>query len=152
MANTYTQLLVQLVFAVKGRRSLVAESFREQVEKYMCGILTNHQCKPLAVYCNPDHCHLLFGLHPTQSVADVAKAVKANSSRYINENGWVAGRFEWQQGYGAFSYARSQLDVVVNYIRNQPIHHAKKHSGMNTSNFWKNLKSNTMKPICLILI
>lgn len=126
MANTYTQVIIQLVFAVKGRRCLISEHFREQVEKFMCGIISNKQSKPLAIYCNPDHCHVLFGLHPSVSIADMARDIKSNSSRFINENGWVRGKFEWQQGYGAFSYNRSLLNTIVRYILNQREHHRKK--------------------------
>lgn len=123
MANTYTQLLVQIVFAVKGRQCFINEKNREQVEKYICGIISNKQSKPLAIYCNPDHCHVLIGLHPSHSISDMARDIKASSSKYINENHWITGRFEWQEGYGAFTYSRSQLNQVVQYIRNQPAHH-----------------------------
>jgi REP element-mobilizing transposase RayT len=126
MANTYTQLLVQIVFAVKGRQNLIAEKHREQLEKYICGIISNKQCKPLAIYCNPDHCHVLIGFHPSQSISDVARDIKANSSKFINDNHWIQGKFEWQEGYGAFTYSRSQLNAVVNYILNQREHHRKK--------------------------
>ena len=80
----------------------------------------------MAIYCNPDHCHILIGLHPSQSTSSLARDIKANSSKFINENKWVIGKFEWQEGYGAFTYSRSQLDVVVNYILNQRVHHLKK--------------------------
>ena len=126
MANTYTQILVQVVFAVKGRQSLISEKHREQVEKYVCGIIANKKSKPLAIYCNPDHCHILIGLHPLVSISEMARDIKANSSKWINENKWVLGKFSWQEGYGAFTYSRSQLSQVVQYIRNQPEHHRKK--------------------------
>ena len=126
MANTYTQILVQVVFAVKGRQSLISEKHREQVEKYVCGIIANKKSKPLAIYCNPDHCHILIGLHPSVSISEMVRDIKANSSKWINENKWVLGKFSWQEGYGAFTYSRSQLSQVVQYIRNQPEHHRKK--------------------------
>ncbi len=126
MANTYTQLLIQVVFAVQGRQNLIFESHREQIEKYICGIINHKQSKPLAIYCNPDHCHILIGLQPSQSIADLVRDIKANSSKYINEKKWMMGKFEWQEGYGAFTYSRSQLNVVVNYILNQPEHHRNK--------------------------
>jgi len=125
MANTYTQLLVQLVFAVKGRRNLIHETHREKVEKYICGIIQQKKSKPLAIYCNPDHCHVLIGWNPNLSIAALAKEIKGSSSRWINNNQWIKETFQWQTGYGAFSYARSQLDVVVQYILNQPLHHQK---------------------------
>jgi putative transposase len=123
MANTYTQLLIQVVFAVKGRQNLILEKNREPIEKYICGIISNKKSKPLAIYCNPDHCHVLVGLHPTVSVSQFVSDIKANSSKWINEQKLVSREFEWQDGYGAFSYAKSQLDIVVKYILNQPIHH-----------------------------
>lgn len=126
MANTYTQLLVQIVFAVKGRQNLISEAHREPLEKYICGIISNKQSKPLAIYCNPDHCHVLIGFNPSVSIADLVRDIKANSSKWINENRWVPGKFAWQEGYGAFSYARSQLNVVVQYILNQGEHHRKR--------------------------
>ena len=125
MANTYTQILVQIVFAVQGREHLISEQHREQVEKYICGIIANKKSKALAIYCNPDHCHVLIGLDPTVSISEMAREIKANSSKWINENKWVMGKFSWQEGYGAFTYSRSQLDQVVKYIRNQPEHHRK---------------------------
>lgn len=126
MANTYTQLLIQFVFAVKGRQSLIEEKNRERVEQYMCGIISNKKCKTLAIYCNPDHCHILIGLNPLLSISELVREVKSNSSKWINENKLIRGKFSWQEGYGAFSYSKSQLDSVVNYIKNQPIHHQKK--------------------------
>ncbi len=126
MANTYTQILVQIVFAVKGRENIIAENHREEVEKYICGIIANKQSKCLAIYCNPDHCHVLVGLHPSVSISEMAQHIKANSSKWINKNRLVAEKFAWQEGYGAFTYARSQLNRVVQYILNQPEHHQKK--------------------------
>ena len=126
MSNTYTQLLIHLVFAVKGRQSLISEKHREKVEKYICGIINKKQCKPLVIYCNPDHIHILIGLHPAISISELMRVVKSNSSKWINENNWLPGKFSWQEGFGAFSCSRSQLDRVVKYIRNQPEHHRKK--------------------------
>lgn len=126
MSNTYSQILIQIVFAVQGRVNLIPKNHREELEKYICGIISNNKSKPLAIYCNPDHCHVLIGLHPNVSISEIAKHIKSNSSRWINENRWMPGNFRWQKGYGAFSYSRSQLDTVVNYILNQPAHHRKK--------------------------
>lgn len=126
MANTYTQLYIHLVFAVKGRQNLISEIHREELEKYICGIISNKKSKPLAIYCNPDHTHILMGIHPSVSVSDISRDIKANSSKFINEKKWIKGKFNWQDGFGAFSYAKSQLDTVVKYILNQPIHHKKK--------------------------
>ncbi len=126
MANTYTQIIVQIVFAVQGRQNLISENNREQLEKYMCGIVSNKNSKPLAVYCNPDHTHILIGLHPSVAISDMARDIKANSSKWINEEKWINGKFKWQEGFGAFTYSKSQLDVVVKYILNQAEHHKKK--------------------------
>jgi len=125
MANTYTQIYVQIIFAVRGRKTLISEDIREKVEKYMCGIISNHSSKPLAIYCNPDHTHILIGLHPTISISDMAKAIKSNSSRWINENKMINRKFFWQEGFGAFTYSKSHIDRVVKYILNQKEHHKK---------------------------
>lgn len=125
MANTYTQIYVQIVFAVKGRQNLISENIREKVEKYICGIVSNKKSKPIAIYCNPDHLHILIGLHPTISVSDMARDIKANSSKWINEHNLIQGKFAWQEGFGAFTYSKSQIDTVVKYIMNQPEHHKK---------------------------
>lgn len=126
MANTYSQIYIQLVFAVKGRENLVKESFREELEKYICGIVNGKNQKPLAIYCMPDHTHLLVGLKPNLSVSDLVRDVKNNSSGFVNEKKILKTKFHWQEGYGAFSYSKSQLDNVIKYIANQPEHHKKK--------------------------
>ena len=126
MANTFTQIYVQVVFAVKGRNNLISESFRVKTEKYICGIVSNHKSKPIAIYCNPDHAHVLIGLHPSIAISDIVRDIKASSSKWINENKWVKGQFRWQEGYGAFTYSKSQVDTVAKYILNQPEHHRKK--------------------------
>lgn len=126
MANTYTQMYVQIVFAVKGRDNLIREKHRDELEKYICGIINNKKSKPLAIYCNPDHIHILIGLHPTSSVSDLTRDIKANSSKFINEKKLLSGKFNWQDGFGAFTYSKSQIDNVAKYILNQPIHHKRK--------------------------
>lgn len=126
MANTYTQLIIQLVFAVKYRESTIKEDLRVPLEKYISGIVQNNRHKLLAIYCMPDHCHILVGLHPSQSIADLVRDIKSNSSKWVNENKHTKSKFNWQEGYGAFSYAKSQLDAVVKYVINQPKHHYKR--------------------------
>jgi len=126
MANTFTQIYVQIVFAVQGKLNLISEQNRERIEKYMCGIVSNNQSKPISIYCNPDHVHVLIGLHPSVSIADMARDIKSSSSKLINENNLIKGKFRWQEGYGAFTYSRSQIDSVAKYILNQPEHHKKK--------------------------
>lgn len=113
MADTYSQLYIQLVFAVKGRQSLIREAFRDELEKHICGIIREKNHKPLAIYCMPDHTHVLIGLSPAEAISTVVQQVKANSSGFINERNWVPGKFSWQAGYGAFSYSRSQIDTVI---------------------------------------
>jgi REP element-mobilizing transposase RayT len=123
MANSYSQLYVQMVFAVKNRQSLIIPEIRDRVEKYICGIVNNIHCRPIAIYCNPDHTHLLASIKPVICVADAVRDIKSFSSRFINEKKLVDGHFEWQTGYGAFSYGQSQIEAVKKYIARQPEHH-----------------------------
>jgi putative transposase len=125
MANTYTQIYIQYVFKVKGRECLIQEDFRERLQSYICGIVENKNQKPLAVYCMPDHVHLLVGIKPTMCISDLIRDVKNNASKFINDEQFIPHKFNWQEGYGAFSYAKSQQDAVVKYILNQPLHHQK---------------------------
>jgi len=125
MANTYTQMYVQIVFAVKGRQNLIHEAYRIPLEKYICGIISNNKSKPLAIYCNPDHIHILIGFNPSVSISDLARDIKASSSKWINEQHWISTQFNWQSGYGAFTYSKSQIDPVIKYILNQKEHHKK---------------------------
>ena len=125
MANTYSQIYIHYVFVVKGRDNLIKESFREELQKYMTGIIKNNQNLCIAIYCMPDHTHILVGLNPSQSVSDLARDLKANSSKWINEKEFLKNKFGWQIGFGAFSYAQSQVQRVINYINNQPAHHRK---------------------------
>ncbi|GHT25178.1 transposase [Bacteroidia bacterium] len=127
MANTYSQHYVHLVFAVKrNRSSLIMKENRVTMEKYICGIISNCKCKPLAIYCNPDHTHILIGMHPAISVAALVAKIKSNSSRFYHQNFETNHLFAWQDGYGVFSYAHSQINRVYHYIMNQEEHHKKK--------------------------
>ena len=126
MANTFTQIFIHVVFSVSGRWNLINEKYRIELEKYITGIIKNHHSKPLAIYCNPDHTHILIGLHPNTSVSDMVRIIKTNSSKWINSNNWFNVRFEWQKGFGAFTYSKSQVSNVVNYILNQKEHHKKR--------------------------
>ena len=130
MANTYTQMYVHVVFAVLGRGNIIKDVNRIEIEKYVCGIVSNKRCKPLAIYINPDHTHLLFGLHPTVSVSDLTRDVKSNSSKFINEQNLVTGIFKWQDGFASFTYSKSQIDRVIKYILINQYITKKKHSGM----------------------
>jgi REP element-mobilizing transposase RayT len=126
MANTYSQVYLQFVFAVKGRQSLINHKYNTELQKYITGIVQNRKQKMLAINNMPDHLHLFVGFGTTMSMADFMEEVKSISSKFINEKGWVRGKFEWQRGYGVFSYSRSQIDNVINYIINQQEHHKKK--------------------------
>ena len=126
MAGTYTQIYIQLVFAVKGRQNLIQQKNKLELNKYISGIITGKECKSIIVNGMPDHIHAFIGLRPSISVSDLARDVKNNSSNFINDNHWVKGKFSWQSGFGAFSYSRSQIDKVYNYILNQEKHHKKK--------------------------
>ena len=125
MANTYTQLYTQFVFSVKGRENIIKESFRNELEKIICGIISNNHCKTYAIYCNPDHIHILVGMHPSMSPSKLMEVVKSSSSKWLNEKKIILGKFLWQDGYGAFSYTKSHIDKVVKYILDQPKHHKK---------------------------
>ena len=126
MANTYTQLNIHAVFAVKGRENVITHHFKEQLFRYFYGILKNNQQYPLAINGTSDHVHLFFELHPATALSDIIRVIKNCSSKWINENRFVPGHFYWQEGYGAFSYSRSQRDRVIRYIMNQEQHHRKK--------------------------
>ena len=125
MANTYTQIHIQSIFAVQNRRSLILKDWKDELYKYITGIIQNHGHKVLQINGMPDHIHILFGFRPTQSLADLMQMVKQDSSIWITEKGFVKGKFNWQSGYGAFSYSKSQLPRVIRYIQNQEKHHKK---------------------------
>jgi len=126
MPNTYSQITIQIVFAVKGRENILHQDLRPELFKYITGIIKGKNQIPLAVNGWKDHVYLLFGLSPHISVSEMARDIKANSSKWINENNLIKGKFNWQDGYGAFSYSRSQRDDVIKYIVNQENHHAVK--------------------------
>ena len=126
MASTFTQIYIQAVFAVKGRANLLDKQWRDELFKYMAGIIKGKNQKPIIVNGVGDHVHVFMGLKPTVTLSDLIRDIKNNSSNYINDNGLVKGKFSWQEGYGAFSYAHSQLDNVYQYILNQEEHHRKR--------------------------
>jgi REP element-mobilizing transposase RayT len=125
MAGTYSQIYIQIVFAVKGRQNLLHEPWRDEVFKYMCGIIKNKGQKPIIVNGVSDHVHAFVGLKPVMALSDLVRDVKNNATNFINDNHWVRGKFCWQEGYGAFSYSHSQIPYVYNYILNQQQHHSK---------------------------
>lgn len=126
MSNTYTQMHVQMVFAVQNRACLIEKSWKDELYKYITGIIQRNGHKLLIINGMPDHMHLFVGLRPNQSVADLMQDVKGDSSRWINKKRLVPGKFQWQEGYGAFTYSKSHIPAVIKYIQNQEAHHKKK--------------------------
>ncbi|WP_300597183.1 IS200/IS605 family transposase [Niabella sp.] len=126
MANTYTQIHLQLVFAVKYRMALIAPAWKEELYRYITAIIQNKTHKLLAINGMPDHLHIFIGMRPVQSLSELMQHIKGDSSKWINEQGFTKQKFAWQEGYGAFSYSRSQVPDVIAYIRNQEQHHSRK--------------------------
>jgi len=126
MANTYSQIYIQTVFAVNGRLSIIRPEFKEELHKYITGIVRNNGQKLIAINSMTDHVHILIGLKPAMALADLIRDIKADSSNFINKKKWVRGKFSWQEGYGAFSYGHSQLDTIIRYIQNQEQHHRRR--------------------------
>ena len=123
MANTYTQIYIQVVFAVSGRLSLISQEHKEEIYKYITGVVKNDGHKLISINGMADHVHILLGLKPDMALSDLVRDIKANSAKFINQHRFVSGKFAWQEGYGAFSYGRSQLDSIIRYIQNQEKHH-----------------------------
>ena len=115
-----------VVFAVEARQCLIRPEFKEEVHKYVTGIIIERHQKLLAVHCMPDHAHLLIGLKPSMALSELVRDIKNASCNFINRKRWVRGRFSWQEGFGAFSYGHSQISTVIRYIHNQPKHHARR--------------------------
>ena len=126
MADTFSQIYVHLVFSVKGRQNVIHKTWREELFKYVSGIINGRDQKLFAIGGMPDHIHILFSSRPNCMVSELVNSVKTNSSKWINSRGFVKGKFYWQEGYGAFSYGQSQLDHVIQYINNQEQHHQRK--------------------------
>jgi putative transposase len=126
MANTFSQIYIQTVFAVSDRQSLIKPQFKEDLFKYITGIVTNQGQKLISINGMADHIHILIGLKPSMALADLVRNIKADSSTHVNKNKWVRGKFSWQEGYGAFSYGHSQLETIIRYIQNQEKHHKRR--------------------------
>ena len=126
MANTYTQIYIHVVFAVEGRQNLIKPEYNDELQMFITGIVSAQKHKLLAINNMPDHLHFLVGLRPDAALSDLVRDVKAGSSKFITGKRRVMGRFSWQEGFGAFSYSRSQISAVSRYIMNQQKHHAKK--------------------------
>jgi putative transposase len=126
MANTFSQIYLQFVFAVKGRHNLILKQNKEELQKYITGLAKNRKTKMLAINCMPDHTHFFVGFKPNVLISDYVKEIKVESNEFITDKKWIRGNFNWQEGYGVFSYWHSHIDRVIKYILNQEIHHRKK--------------------------
>jgi REP element-mobilizing transposase RayT len=126
MANTYTQIHIHAVFAVQNKLSLIKKDWQGRLYQYISAIIQDHGHKVLSIGGTSDHIHLLFGFRPSQSLSELMQRVKRNSSEWINKEKLAMGKFSWQEGYGAFSYSKSQIIQVIKYIENQEIHHKKR--------------------------
>ena|ERR1035437_7985065 len=140
MPGTYSQIYIQIVFAVKGRENLISNTWKDELHKYIVGIINGKGQKPIIVNGMPDHIHVFIGLKPSIAISDLVRDIKNNSSNFINEKKWVKGKFAWQEGYGAFSYSHSQIENVYNYILNQEEHHKKTIFREEYINFLKDFK------------
>lgn len=125
MPNTYTQLYIHIVFAVKNRAALLSTNWDERLRLYITAIVQNNGHKMLCINNMPDHVHMFIGIDPSQSISDLMRLVKGDSSEWINKEKLTYFKFQWQEGYGAFTYSKSQIDQVVKYINNQQEHHKK---------------------------
>jgi len=125
MPGTFSQIYIQVVFAVKSRENLINRNWAPELHKYIAGIIKGKNQKPIIVNGMPDHIHAFMGLRPVMSISDLVRDIKSNSTNFINERKFVKGKFAWQEGYGAFSYSHSQIKNVYNYILNQENHHRK---------------------------
>ncbi len=125
MANTYTQIYIQFVFAVKYRQALIDPEWKERLHQYITGIFQRHHHKMIQINSMPDHTHIFIGMRPDQSISSLMQLVKSESSKWIKEQNFCSHPFAWQEGYDAFSYAKSQVSDVARYIQNQKIHHRK---------------------------
>lgn len=150
MANTYSQIYIQAVFAVKGRHNLLQNPWRKEVFKFISGIIEGKGQKSIIVNGVADHVHVFIGLKPTMAISDLLRDLKNNSSKFINEQQFLQSKFEWQAGFGAFSYSQSQIEEVYKYILNQENIIKQKPLKKSIWLFWKSLKLNMIQNTCLI--
>lgn len=127
MAGTFSQIHIQLVFAVHGRANVIKDEWEDRLYRFIAATIKNKGQKPLIINGMPDHIHILLGLRPSMAISDLVRDIKSNSARFINEQKFLKGKFNWQEGYAAFSYSKSQVPAVCRYIENQKEHH-KNHS------------------------
>ncbi len=140
MANTYSQIYIHVVFAVKGRESSISNKFKDELYKYICGIVTNNHQKVYAINGIPDHLHILISIKPNCLLSDLVRDIKANSSKWINQKKIILGKFQWQEGFGSFSVSESQISKVINYIEKQEEHHRIKSFRQEYIDFLKSYK------------
>ena len=126
MPNTYTQIYIHVVFAIRNREALISSTWKERLHKYITGIIQNQGHKLISINTMPDHVHVFIGMRPDAALSDLVRDVKRDSTNFINQEIRLQGRFGWQKGFGAFSYSHSQIDSVAKYIQNQEEHHRKK--------------------------
>ncbi|AMO20310.1 transposase [Flavobacterium columnare] len=126
MADSYTQIYIQIVIVVKRRENLIQKTWKDELYKYITGIITEKGQKLIRINGVEDHIHILISLKPSMALSDLVRDIKANSSKWINEKGFCKSKFEWQNGFGGFSYSKSAIENVINYIDNQEAHHKKK--------------------------
>lgn len=126
MANTFTQIYIQTVFAVQDRESLIQQGWKDELYKYITGIVKNNRHKLIIINGTSNHIHVFIGYKPHQLIPDLLQDIKGSSSKWINEKRFVKGKFKWQEGYGAFSYSHSHINNVVKYIENQELQHKRK--------------------------
>ena len=137
MPDTYTQIYIQAVFAVQDRISLIKTEWKDELYKYITGIVQNNKHKLIAINGVSNHIHIFIGYKPHQLIPDLLQDIKGSSSKWINEKGFTKGKFKWQESYGAFSYSHSQLNNVIRYIENQEQHHRNKTFREEYENFLK---------------
>ncbi len=126
MANTYSRIYYHVVFAVRGRRNLISKQWQQELYKYITGIVTQKNHKLMQINGMPDHIHILIGSHPNCKLSDLVRDIKSNSTKWINEMGFVKGKFSWQTGFGAFTVGHPEVHIVINYIKNQEQHHLRR--------------------------
>ncbi len=126
MSGTFSQVYIQVVFAVKGRENVIDKQWKDELHKYIAGIVKAKGQKSIIVNGMPDHIHAFIGLKPSMAISDLVRDIKNNSSNFINDKKFVKGKFSWQEGYGTFSYSHSHIQTVYDYILNQEEHHKKK--------------------------
>ena len=135
MSNTYSQIYLQFIFAVKNRDAVIHETWENELYKYITGVIQNSGNKMLAINGVPDHIHFVIGYNPNTKIPDLVREIKKASNKFVKEKQFVRSNFQWQEGYGVFSYSKSSLDAVIRYVQNQKKHHKKKNFKEEYTNF-----------------